>query len=101
MLAQDGAGRISTRLPHPAGPQAAFSGDPRRGSVTVPSAGMHTQAQCICVPTCNLKSFVLFTRVEANYNLYILISCGVFAYSGIISCDVLDSKISDQKIDIY
>lgn len=42
MLAEDGAGRLSARLPHPAGPQAAFSGDPRRGSVTVPSAGIHT-----------------------------------------------------------
>ena len=39
LLAQDGAGRLSARLSHPAGPQAAFSRDPRGGSVTVPSAG--------------------------------------------------------------
>lgn len=42
MLAEDGAGRLSARLPHPAGPQAAFPRDPRGGSVTVPAAGIHT-----------------------------------------------------------
>lgn len=39
MLAEDGAGRLSARLPRPAGPQAAFSGDPRRGCVTLPPTG--------------------------------------------------------------
>lgn len=44
MLAQDGAGRLSAGLPHPAGPQAAFPRNPRGGSVTVPAAGKHTIA---------------------------------------------------------
>lgn len=40
VLAEDGAGRPSARLPNPAGPQTAFPRDPRGGSVTVPSAGI-------------------------------------------------------------
>lgn len=42
LWAEDGAGRLSARLQHPAGPQTAFPRDPRGGSVTLPSAGTHT-----------------------------------------------------------
>lgn len=47
MLAEDGAGRLSARLPHPAGPQAAFPRDPRRGCVPVSPAGTHSLKQVV------------------------------------------------------
>lgn len=72
MLAEDGAGRLSARLPHPAGPQAAIPRDPRGGSVTVPSAGILTYinapyAQITCLHSMGYSYRVMFTLKEGSF----------------------------------
>lgn len=74
MLAEDGAGRPSARLPNPAGPQAAFPRDPGGGSVTVPSAGIthiHT---------------LLFLHVLRKVNVFIIHLLLSFYYQITIYC---------------